>query len=93
MSGGPCSYAAAEIAAALSLSNAEKADYLAARELSRMIGLAAGVSPDEAFDALTSSTPRNLSCLLASPEGWAALAEYTSACLGKTGSPISLPVH
>ncbi len=57
------------------------ATYRSARALASAIAEATSISADLVFDALT-FVPENMLALLASPEGWSALAQYVAAELG-----------
>lgn len=57
------------------------ATYRSARALACDVAGAADLSADMVFEALT-FVPENMLGLLASPEGWSALAQYVAADLG-----------
>ena len=60
---------------------AERAQYLAARELARQIAPLLGVTAEQAFEALT-YVPDEMLPLLQSPEGWSALAAMVASRVG-----------
>jgi len=68
------------------------ATYRSARALSADLAGAADLSADAAFEALT-FLPENMLELLASPEGWSALAQYVAGELGLTPFGYRPTVH
>lgn len=68
------------------------AQLLSAFELSRLIGKRLNVTPEEAFDRL-STIPDNLLSLLHSPQGWTALGEYVAVGLDLPGPALCPTLH
>lgn len=69
-----------------------EAQVACAYELANQIADAAGLCPEQTFDALT-FIPDNMLSLLNSPEGWAALAQFVAADLGVQGLNYRPQVH
>jgi hypothetical protein len=68
------------------------ATYRSARALAADVADAANLSADAVFEALT-CVPENMLSLLASPEGWSALAQYVAADLGVQALNYAPRVH
>ena len=72
---------------------AQEADVRSAWSLAALVSDATGTEAVEVFHLIAHTTPSNLRCLLASPEGWTALADHAGFNLAGARSSLALTVH